>query len=77
MKYCNQRCQKLHWSSHKKQCARLAQEFLAEQEKLKKEEQEKKKAKEVEKKEKNDGEENEEDKKDDEEIVDKKIEVES
>jgi len=42
VKYCNQECQKLHWSTHKKQCCRLAEEYKIQEEKRKEEEEQKK-----------------------------------
>ncbi|XP_052695723.1 ankyrin repeat and MYND domain-containing protein 2-like [Crassostrea angulata] len=41
--YCDQRCQKLHWSTHKKFCKQLAEEYVHLEEKRKKEEEEKQK----------------------------------
>ncbi|XP_061181464.1 ankyrin repeat and MYND domain-containing protein 2-like isoform X1 [Saccostrea echinata] len=39
--YCNQLCQKLHWSTHKKFCKKLAEEYKQLEEKKKEEEKEK------------------------------------
>lgn len=42
VRYCDGRCQKLHWPTHKKMCSKMAEEFVVMQ-KLKKEEEEKEK----------------------------------
>ncbi|XP_012940391.1 ankyrin repeat and MYND domain-containing protein 2 [Aplysia californica] len=39
--YCNQECQRLNWPTHKKQCARLAEQYKIQEEQKKKEEEQK------------------------------------
>ncbi|XP_033731860.1 ankyrin repeat and MYND domain-containing protein 2-like isoform X2 [Pecten maximus] len=47
VRYCDSRCQKLHWPTHKKMCSKMAEEYLSIQ-KLKKEEEEREKKEEEE-----------------------------
>lgn len=49
--YCNQNCQKLHWSTHKKFCKSLAEEYVKIEEMKRKEEELKEKEEEVKKQE--------------------------